>query len=136
MILANIKSTVVAAEIVFAAGLDYSGIGSIIAGATATVALILGYRTSKRTADTTEEVSYVDTNLKTMQATLEWLKADNERLMIDNRKLRDQNEEQNLQNLRVSEELRQITLELTQCKDMCGAMDRKLKELGEGNAKQ
>src|SRR5918993_2772493 len=84
-----------------AASLDYAGIGSVIAAFTATVALVFGYRNTRRAQQTTESVSYVDNNLKTMQATLDWLTADNGRL-------REINEQQRLQIIGFDEELQRV----------------------------
>ena len=129
-----------------AASLDYAGIGSVIAAFTATVALVFGYRNTRRAQQTTESVSYVDNNLKTMQATLDWLTADNGRL-------REINEQQRLQIIGFDEELQRVEdeahreslrqsrkiselnarleeqeRELTQCKELCATINSQLTE--------
>ena len=107
------------ASSVFAAGVDVAGIGSVVAGITAMIALILGHRNSRRAAQTTESVSYVDNNLKTMQATLDWLTKDNTRL-------REVNEEQRLSMVDMHEEMQQLRLELATCKELCTLMGVRL----------
>ena len=114
---------------VLGASVDYTGIGSIIAAITALVALYYGYKTNKRTASNTEEVSYVENNLKTMQTTLDWVTKDNVRL-------RELNEEQRLEIDEINKSLNHIEIELDKCKRSHELMRKHFNELGEQNGKQ
>lgn len=115
-----------------AAGLDYAGIGSLIAAVTATVALFFAHKNNKRAARTTESVSYVDNNLKTMQATLDWLTNDNSRL-------REINEEQRLQIINLDDEVQRIEDIATQealaqsekIRSLSSKLDRYMRDLDE-----
>lgn len=121
---------------IIAASLDFAGIGSLLAAGTACIALFLGYRTNKRSATNAETVSYVDNNLKTMQATLDWVTEDNKRL-------REVNEVQRLQNLKFVEEINHlehevsrlstIEEELERCKQTCARLTVRLNEMGSDN---
>lgn len=102
---------------------DLAGIGSLIAAATAFIALYLGWKTNQRTATNTEEVSYVDNNLKTMQATLDLLTRDNERL-------RQLNEEQRLQIEAFTLELQEVEEKLEKCQQLCSGLSRRLNKFG------
>ncbi len=126
--LTTISFTLLGVRPVLVASLDYTGLGSILAGITALVALYLGHRTSKRTAINTEGVSYVDTNLKTMQATLEWVNK-------DNAQLRELNEKQRFEIDEIMKELRKVEIKLDNCNRSYELLNKRLNEIGEQNGK-
>ncbi len=111
-----------------ASSLDYSGVGSIIAAITAAVALYFGHKSNRRSANNTEEVSYVENNLKTMQATLDWVTKENERL-------RELNEDQRTELDKISNELRHIEIKLDKCTRSYELVKKRLNELGEQNGR-
>lgn len=130
----------VSAKSLIAATMDAAGIASLIAALAAVIAMILSNQSNKRTAVNTESVSYVDNNLKTMQATLDWLQKDNDRLRVVN-------EEQRKQNIAFARELEAVEHELEHvkenfdkaqeelhsCTKRCSVMEMTLKKLGVQN---
>lgn len=99
--------------------IDYSGIGAILVAITALLALLLGHKNSRRSTKITDSVSYVDNNLKTMQATQNWL-------MVDNKRLREVNENQRELLVESEEKIQQLRLKLAKCKELCIRMSMRL----------
>jgi hypothetical protein len=109
-------------EALVGAGLDYAGVGSIVAAFAAMTAMIMNHQNNKRTSANTETVTYVDTNLKTLQATITILQSENDRKDVIIGK-------QGIELEKQAEEIARMEVELAECKTSCARMERRLDEL-------
>lgn len=130
MIIAYLFQSIVAVRIILFSAVDYTGIASLVAAAAAFVTFFFSYVHNKRTATVAASVSYVDNNLKTLQASLDWLTKDNESLRGLNEQQREEIVEQRKEIDDLRTELHEVEERLDSCKSMCDALNRQLNKRG------